>query len=128
MKNLAAASLVLALLTGCAVGPNYKQPPVTVPDVYRDVQGPPAPAASLADEPWWEVFKDPVLTQLIDQALATGYDPQIAAARVEEAAAQAGIARSQFFPQIDYAGQWSRGRNSVFVPPFSTATGNLNQV
>ena len=128
MKNLVATSLVLALLTGCAVGPNYKQPPVTVPDVYRDVQGPPAPAASLADEPWWEVFKDPVLTHLIDEALQTGYDPQIAAARVEQAAAQAGIARSQFFPQIDYGGQWSRGRTSVFVPPFSTATGNLNQV
>jgi len=128
VKRLAAAALALALLTGCAVGPNYKQPPVTAPDAYRDVQGPPAPAASLADEPWWEVFKDPVLTQLIDQALATGYDPQIAAARVQEAAARAGIARSQFFPQIDYGGQWSRGRNSVFVPPYSTATGNLNQV
>ena len=128
MRKLAAASIVLALLTGCAVGPNYKQPPVTAPDAYRDVQGPPAPAASLADEPWWDVFKDPVLTQLIDQALATGYDPQLAAARVEQAAAQAGIARSQFFPQIDYGGQWSRGRNSVFVPPYSTATGNLNQV
>lgn len=128
MKRFAAASLVLALLTGCAVGPNYKQPPVNAPDVYRDVQGPPAPAASLADQPWWEVFQDPVLTQLIDQALATGYDPQIAATRVEQAAAQAGIARSEFFPQIDYGGQWSRGRNSVFVPPYSTKTGNLNDV
>jgi len=128
MRRLAAASIVLALLTGCAVGPNYKQPPVVVPDVYRDVQGPPAPAASLADQPWWEVFNDPVLVQLINEALVDGYDPKIAAARVEEAAARAGIARSQFFPQIDYGGQWSRGRNSVFVPPFSTATGNLNQV
>jgi multidrug efflux system outer membrane protein len=128
VKKLAAASLALAILAGCAVGPNYKQPPVTAPDAYRDVQGPPAPAASLADEPWWEVFKDPVLTHLIDEALSTGYDPKIAAARVEQAAAQAGIARSQFFPQIDYGGQWSRGRTSVFVPPFSTATSNLNQV
>jgi outer membrane protein, multidrug efflux system len=128
MRKLAASAVALAFLTGCAVGPNYKQPPVTAPDVYRDVQGPPAPAASLADEPWWEVFKDPVLIQLIDQALVDGYDVKIAAARVEEAAAQAGIARSQFFPQIDYAGQWSRGRNSVFVVPYTTATGNLNQV
>jgi multidrug efflux system outer membrane protein len=128
MKTLAASAVALALLTGCAVGPNYKQPPVTSPDVYRDVQGPPAPAASLADEPWWEVFKDPVLIQLIDQALADGYDVKIAAARVEETAARAGIARSQFFPQIDYGGQWSRGRNSVFVVPYTTATGNLNQV
>jgi multidrug efflux system outer membrane protein len=128
MKALVASALALAVLTGCAVGPNYKQPPVNAPDVYRDVQGPPAPPASLADQPWWEVFHDPVLVQLIDEALATGYDVQLAAARVEEAAGRAGIARSEFFPQIDYFGQWSRGRNSVFVPPYSTKTGNLNSV
>ena len=69
MKTLAAACLVLAALTGCAVGPNYKQPPVTAPDAYREVQGPPTPAASLADQPWWEAFGDPVLIKLIDEAL-----------------------------------------------------------
>ena len=124
MKRLAAAAVALALLTGCAVGPNYKQPPVTAPDAYRDVQGPPAPAASLADEPWWELFHDPALTQLIDQALAGNYDVALAAERVEEAAARAGIARSEFFPSINYGADFSRGRNSVYFSPFSTATHN----
>jgi multidrug efflux system outer membrane protein len=128
MRKLAASLVALAVMTGCAVGPNYKQPPVNAPDVYRDVQGPPAPAASLADQPWWDVFGDPALKQLIDEALRSGYDVQIAAARVEEARARAGIARSEFFPQVDFGGQWSRGRNSVFVPPYSTQTANLNQV
>ncbi len=128
MKKLAAAALALAILTGCAVGPNYKQPPVTAPDQYREVQGPPASAPSLANQPWWDVFGDPTLKALIDEALRNNYDVQIAAARVEEARARAGIARSEFFPQIGYGGEWSRGRNSVYVPPYSTATGNLNQV
>ncbi len=128
MKRLAASLVVLALLIGCAVGPNYKQPPVTAPDQYREVQGPPAPAPSLADQPWWDVFGDPVLQQLIDEALRNNFDVQIAAARVDEARARAGIARSEFFPQIGYGAQWSRGSNSVFVPPYSTATGNLNDV
>lgn len=128
MRRLAASVVALGLLTGCAVGPNYKQPPVTVPDVYRDVQGPPAPTASLADQPWWDVFGDPVLKQLIDEALAGSYDVRLAAERVNEARARAGIARSEFFPQIGYGAQWSRGRSSVFVPPFSTATGNINDV
>jgi multidrug efflux system outer membrane protein len=92
------------------------------------VQGPPAPAASLADRPWWEVFGDPKLQALIDEALVTGYDPQIAAWRVEEARARAGIARSEFFPQIFYGGGWSRGRNSGVVVPFSTATTNAYSV
>jgi multidrug efflux system outer membrane protein len=128
VKTLAASGLALLLLTGCAVGPNYKQPPVTAPDQFRDVQGPPTPAPSLADQPWWDVFGDPVLKQLIDDALKGNYDVRIAAARVEEARANAGIARSEFFPQIGYGAQWSRGRNSVFVPPYSTVTGDLNTV
>jgi len=119
-----AAMLALGLITGCAVGPNYKQPPVNVPDVYRDVQGPPAPSASLADQPWWDVFQDPVLKGLIDEALRSGYDVQLAAARVEEARARAGIARSEFFPSVGYGGGWSRGRGSAATFPFSAATTN----
>ena len=128
MRKLAATLVGLALLTGCAVGPNYKQPPTTAPDQYREVQGPPAPAGSLADRPWWEVFGDRQLQALIDEALGSGYDVQLAAWRVEEARARAGIARSEFFPQINYGGQWSRQQQSSFVAPFNHATYNLNNV
>lgn len=124
MRKQFATLFGLAVLTGCAVGPNYQQPPVTVPDVYRDVQGPPAPPSSLADQPWWEVFKDPVLNGLIDEALRNGYDVQLAAARVEEARAAAGIARSEYFPSIDTGIGWSRGRNSAQVFPFTSVTAN----
>ncbi len=125
MKKLVAACLALALLAGCAVGPDYAQPPLTVPDQFRDIPGPPEPPASLADQPWWDVFGDPVLKQLIDEALAGNYDVRIAAWRVDEFRANAGIARSEFFPAINYGGGFSRGRTSVHVPPNSTATGNL---
>ena len=124
MRRLVAGILALLVVSGCAVGPNYKQPPVNVPDVWRDLQGPPAPAATLADQPWWDVFQDPILKGLIDEALRSGYDVQLAAARVEEARARAGIARSEFFPSVGYGGGWSRGRNSAAVFPFSTATSN----
>lgn len=119
MRRVAAAA-VLALATGCAVGPNYTQPPVTAPDVYRDVQGPPVPDASLADQPWWEIFDDEALRVLIDEALQNGYDVQLAAWRVEEARARAGIARSSFFPQIGYQGQWSRTLPSQYSVPGGT--------
>jgi len=128
MRQLAASCLALALVTGCAVGPNYKQPPVTAPDQFREVQGPPPSAASIADEPWWQVFGDPVLQQLIDEALKNGYDVQLAAARVEEARARAGIARSEYFPSIGYGAQSSRGRNSVYIPPYLPITTNLHGV
>jgi multidrug efflux system outer membrane protein len=125
MRRLAAACVALALLAGCAVGPDYKQPPLTVPDQFRDIQGPPTPAPSLADQPWWDVFGDPVLKRLIDEALAGNYDMRIAAWRVDEFRANAGIARSEFFPQINIGGGFARGRTSIYLPPNSTATGNL---
>ena len=73
MRKLSAHFVLLALVTGCAVGPNYKQPAVPAPDQYREVQGPPPSAPSLADQPWWEVFKDPKLQAYIDQALMGGH-------------------------------------------------------
>jgi multidrug efflux system outer membrane protein len=128
MKRLAATLTGLALLCGCAVGPNYKQPQVPTPGEYREVQGPPPPATLLADRPWWEIFDDPTLQKLIDEALQGGYDVQLAAWRVDEARARAGIARSEYFPQVGYGAQFSRGRQSIYLPPNSTATQNLHNV
>ena len=114
MKRAIALALLPLIGAGCAVGPNYQRPPITAPNETRGQSGP-AEAASLADAAWWDVINDETLKGLIDEALRNGYDVRIAAARVEEARANAGIARSEFFPQIQYQGQWSRTRQSDFV-------------
>jgi multidrug efflux system outer membrane protein len=130
VRRLLAAALLPLMLAGCAVGPNYKRPPLTVPEQTRGQVGP-AEAASLADSAWWDIFSDETLRGLIDEALANGYDVRIAAARVEEARANAGIARSPFYPQIQYQGQWSRARQSgaafgiSSIPPASLYDVNL---
>jgi multidrug efflux system outer membrane protein len=90
---------VLVLEAGCLMGPKYKRPAVNVPQQYRA----PAPqqtaaASSLGNEEWWQVYQDPVLTQLIHTAIAQNYDVRIAAARVLEAQAQVGITRSNQLP------------------------------
>jgi multidrug efflux system outer membrane protein len=107
---------VLAFATACAVGPNYKRPALNVPEKIRGESGP-AQAASLADQPWWQLFNDETLRALIDDALKNGYDVRLAVARVEEARANAGIARSEFFPQVQYSGQWSRSRQAQELAP-----------
>lgn len=89
------------LLAGCALGPDYKRPPVTPPDIFRG-QATPGETTSLADTPWWEVFGDATLKGLLQEALAGNYNVRIAAARVQQARAQAGVARSEFFPQVGY--------------------------
>jgi len=101
MKKLVLTPLVGLLFTGCLMGPDYKRPPVTAPEQYYMAQGV-AEAKSLADLPWWEVFDDPLLKSLVDEALKNGFDARIAAARVEEARARYGIEKSQYYPQLDY--------------------------
>lgn len=92
--------VLVSLLTGCAVGPNYKRPAVPAPPEFRGQAG--ATADSLADLSWWEAYPDPVLISLIKESLAANYDLQTAIARVDEARNLAAIARSQYYPQVGY--------------------------
>jgi multidrug efflux system outer membrane protein len=89
-------------LAGCTVGPKYKRPPVTVPDVYRSatVEAEKQQAVPLGDEKWWSVFQDEKLQELIRIALAENYDVRIAAARVLQAQAVVGIRRADQLPTI----------------------------
>lgn len=88
------------LVSACAVGPNYSRPEMPQPPQYRFVDAP--QAASLADAPWWQVFDDPALQGLIRQAIVENLDLRAAVARVEEARARAGIAKSFLYPQVDF--------------------------
>jgi len=114
MRRVFAITLALAcaLGTGCAVGPEYTRPPITTPERIRGNEAA-SEAASLADRAWWEIFQDDVLKGLIDEALKNGYDVRQAAWRVEEARANAGIARSEFYPSIEADGGWTRGRRPL---------------
>ena len=91
MNRLILLTMVLVfsfLLSGCMVGPNYKRPPIAAPPVFRGEEGA-QEQASLADLPWWDVFKDPNLQSLIDEALKNNYDLRIAVTR--EALPEEGI-------------------------------------
>jgi len=89
-----------AVLSGCALGPDYKRPPVVEPATFRGQAT--VEASSLADAPWWDVFQDPMLKYLIEEALRRNYDIKIATARVQEARALLGVARADFYPSLDY--------------------------
>jgi outer membrane protein, multidrug efflux system len=113
-------AFTLALLGGCAVGPNYKPPAVNAPQNFRFAEN--RTTNSLADLPWWDVFKDPALQGLIRIALTNNYDLQQAVARVEQARNQAIAVRSAFFPQASYGGDVGRGRNALYNAPADLGT------
>ncbi len=120
MKKVAAfmaAMISLCLVAGCRVGPNYHRPVVQPPTAFRDLSETPqaqAQAASYADFPWWQVFQDPQLQELIRTALKQNYDLLLATERINTARAQVSISRSRLFPQVQGNGDFSGGKEHNF--------------
>ena len=96
--------LLFLSICGCLVGPDYQRPDYSAPDTFRG-EGPGIPTqpadVSFGDLKWFEVFKDPVLQDLIRTALQENYDVQIAAQRVLAAREQIKIQRSFLFPTLN---------------------------
>lgn len=131
MRRLIALSLIALLLSGCAVGPNYKRPSVNVPGTYRGAipQEATQPAAeSIGDQKWWEVFQDPQLQDLIHTALQQNYDVRIAATRILQAQAQVGITRADQLPTISGGVEAvnQRSARSKFFPAFETSSNQVD--
>jgi multidrug efflux system outer membrane protein len=74
---------------------------------------------SIANVPWWELFADPMLIELIETALANNRDLGIAVSRIEEAAAQLGVTRANQFPFLDVGGSAGRISQSEEIVPGS---------
>jgi multidrug efflux system outer membrane protein len=130
MTRVALAVLPALLLSGCAVGPNYKRPAVAVPDQYRGATPDPA---SLADKKWSELFQDDALRQLVETALHNNFDLGIASERVLEARAQFHITRANQFPNVTAQAGFTAARTSGAssfepLPPNTSFQGSYSQV
>ena len=115
--KLLVMTLASGLLSGCKVGPNYHRPSVQTPTQYRDLQEDSqrqSQAASYADLPWWQVFQDPKLQELIRTALKQNYDLQLATERINAARAQVAITRSSLFPQVLGNANFEGGKDPTF--------------
>ncbi len=125
LTQLLFALLVSILLAGCTVGPKYHRPVVQTPAVYRDLSDNPqgqAQAASFADLPWWQVFQDPQLQELIRTALKENYDLQLASERIAAARAQVTVTRASQFPQVQGSGDFRGGKDPTTRSKFNFLT------
>jgi multidrug efflux system outer membrane protein len=112
--------LTSGLLAGCAVGPNYHRPAVPTPAAYREVpEKIQLQTASYADLPWWQVFQDPKLQELIRTALQQNYDLQIATERINAARSLLAISRSYLFPQVAGNANFAGGKESTFQTKYN---------
>ncbi len=108
MRRLAPLALAV-LAAGCTVGPDYTRPTIDAPAAFLYA---PKDAADTANTLWWKQFGDPVLDQLIAEALAHNLNIKVAAANVEQAAGVLTQTRSGLFPQLGYDGSAGRARTS----------------
>ena len=124
------AAACLALLAGCAVGPDYQPPKASVsaqpwssPLAGGETNGP----ADLAA--WWKNFGDTNLDSLVTIAVQSNLTLHIAAARVREARAQHDVVSGSFWPSVGASGSYSRNRygfnNFPPLPPGTPLDYNL---
>jgi NodT family efflux transporter outer membrane factor (OMF) lipoprotein len=101
LTGIGTASLLGALLAlgGCAVGPNFKKPPVSVNKSWSAQGDPRLTDQTTADGLWWKTFNDPVLDRLVDLAVKQNLPLQVAGLRILEARAQLGITSGNRWPQ-----------------------------
>ncbi|HEX5125289.1 MAG TPA: efflux transporter outer membrane subunit [Rhodocyclaceae bacterium] len=114
MRNFFALAPLVLTFAACAVTTNTTVPKLDLPAAAQT-----SPAEDLSQ--WWLRFNDPALNALIDRALANNTDLKVAAARVDETAAQLRVARSELSPSMDAslgaARRRSTERGSIPLPP-----------
>lgn len=103
------------MITGCMVGPKYHRPHMCMPEEFEEACCDPIADEDLCE--WWKQFNDPVLDELIDEAICANYDYRIALERIHQARAQYRIQRSYLWPEIDLNASGTRSRISQnFLP------------
>jgi outer membrane protein, multidrug efflux system len=116
------AIICLALLTGCAVGPDYHQPNVSTPSSWASplADGETNSPANLAA--WWRNFNDTNLDSLMVTAVQSNLTLRISEAHVREARAERGVVAGGLWPSIGSSASYSRhrwGQNSF--PPLPSS-------
>jgi outer membrane protein, multidrug efflux system len=123
------AAVSLAALAGCsAIGPPYARPQTTLPPAYGEEAA--GAAGEAVPDAWWTLFGDPALDRLEEAALAGNRDLAVAAARVDEARALAGVAAADRWPELSAGAGASRtqlsAQSNQFPPGFPLQTDRID--
>jgi multidrug efflux system outer membrane protein len=102
------ASLLLVLVGGCAVGPDYQEPEVALPDAWQSAAAADVDSSGAAIEDWWTALGDTMLESFIAEARQANLDLSLAVARIDEARAYHQIAGGDYWPQVQASGQMAR--------------------
>lgn len=116
MRKLALSTVLILMTTSCVFRPNYTRPYVDTPQSWRL---PSKEACCYANIRWWEELGDPVLNNLIIEALENNNDLKVAIASVDQYYGQFRVVYSQLFPQINGTASAIRQQNSIATNPLA---------
>jgi len=113
-----AGCIVLSGMAACTVGPDYTAPASSLAPFHNAAAVAAQNAARAAPplDTWWTGFHDPVLTQIIQRALAQNLDLAASLARVQEARAAAEGAGARLLPTAELSSQATRVHQSLESP------------
>jgi NodT family efflux transporter outer membrane factor (OMF) lipoprotein len=122
--------LVVVVLSGCMVGPDYVRPspPAPVPDAYREMAGwkRAEPRDAIERGRWWEMFGDPELDALAARVEISNQNIRVAEANFRQAQALAEQARAGLFPTVGAGASAIRSKSPSLSNQPSFATGAVN--
>ena len=103
-----------AALAGCAVGPDYAKPDLTVAPAFH--AAPPTSGQTADLDTWWSAFGDPELTRVVERAAAQNLDLAAAQARLSQSRAAAKAAGAALLPTAEATGSAARVDQSLNSP------------
>ena len=109
-------SALLLFATACAVGPDYQEPRVELPPSWRQPVGAGLATGAPVDGPFWRSLGDPLLDQLVEQALAQNLDLKASFTRLNAARALVGAAQADYGPRLDGRASYEYSRASRNTP------------
>jgi NodT family efflux transporter outer membrane factor (OMF) lipoprotein len=110
MKKIFLLNIVLIVLIGCSVGPDYTRPDVTVPADFKELKGwrEAQPRDQEIRSKWWEAFGDQLLNSLEEQVNVSNQSIALAESQYRQAQAQVQLARSNYFPTLGAGASFTR--------------------
>ncbi|WP_206997132.1 efflux transporter outer membrane subunit [Trinickia mobilis] len=121
-RRLWLACALCTALAGCVtVGPDFKQPDVTLEEQWFESLPPAAQASPAAEAAWWKAFNDPVLSALEQRAYERNLSIQVAGLNVLKARAQLSISDENLLPQQGGVSVGANHINSSGVGPIPPA-------
>jgi NodT family efflux transporter outer membrane factor (OMF) lipoprotein len=125
--RLLGASVLLASLAACAVGPDYHKPAAETPPAYKETQdwkiSQPRQAGS--DRAWWTVYDDAILADMEKQVDISNQNLKASEAAYRQAVALVGEARAGYFPTLGVSSSVQHGQQTLKVTTSYAASADV---